>query len=141
MLRSHPDLTPDIPGFGRIDADSHATDPDWSGLCRTNLDKSGLKRHKFAVQHTKLSKTSPKSPPRQVRSPPANSEGQLLAAVPDVEAAEAGGLDFGVGSGLGEVEALAGDGGEVVLAGALQALDVACQRPDVVQVLPGPADR
>jgi len=141
MLRPHPDRNPDIPGFGRIDADSHATDPDWSGLFWTNLDKSGLKRHKIAVQHTKLSKTSPISPPRPARSPPANSDGQLLAALAEVEAAEAGGLDFGVGSGLGAVEALAGDGGEVVLAGALQAFDVAGQRPDVVQMLPGPADR
>ncbi len=141
MLRPHPDPTPDIPGFGRIDADSHATDPDWSGLFWTNLDKSGLRRHKFAVQHTKLSKVSPNSPLRQVRSPHAHSEGQLVAAiVAEVEAAEAGGLDFGVGSGLGQVEALARDGGEVVLAGSLQALDVAGERPDVVQMLPGPAD-
>lgn len=129
------------PRHSRTHPDRPALTLTTPGLVWTLLDKSGLKRPKFPVQHTKLSKTSPKSPPRQVRSSPANSDGQLLAALAEVEAAEAGGLDFGVGSGLGEVEALAGDGGEVVLAGAFQALDVAGQRPDVVQMLPGPADR
>ena len=49
-------------------------------------------------------------------------------------------MDIGVGSGLGEVEALAGDVGEVGLVGSFEAFGVAGEGPDVVEVLAGSAD-
>ena len=141
MLRPHPDPNPDIPRLDRIVPDSHSQNLEWPRLIGTDLDKSGRKSLKFSVQHAKLTQAGPKSSRRPARLPPAPSGQRLVAAVLNVEAAETRSLNLDVGAGLGEVEALAGDGGEAVLAGALQALDVAGEGPDVVQVLARAADR
>ena len=141
MLRPHPDHKPDIPGIVRIGPHSHSQNPDWSGLIWTNLDKTGRNGHKFPIQHAKLSQTDQNSPHRPARPPPTTSERRLLAALTDVEAAEARRLDLDVRPRPRQVEPLPGDGGEVFLVSPLQALDVAAQGPDVVEVLPRPADR